>query len=532
MDFKNLNIAQYFIEKQYLEHKNLESLQQQAQAQNISLTRHLLNNKIISDHVIAKLLSQYFNLTFLDLDNIEINSIPQTLLVENILRNYNLLPFMEENKIVHIATDDPSDYAAIKAVKFYFEQPIKLFIVESEKLITYIKLILQKTDHQQLTTYFSLENTTTTKHADDDTPVIQWINRIILQAIQSKSSDLHFEPYEDCYRIRYRKDGILYEVDSPPLILATRIASRIKVMANLDISEKRLPQDGRFSLHNMDCRVSICPTMFGEKIVIRLLNSTNKITTIDALEFNPLQKKIFLNAITRPQGMILVTGPTGSGKTLTLYTALNYLNTTEKNIFTVEDPVEIYMRGINQVQINSLIGRTFTEMLRTFLRQDPDIIMIGEIRDLETADIAMKASQTGHLVFSTVHTNNTSQTLTRLMNMGVNTFHLSSSINLIIAQRLVRRLCSFCKKIINKTYVANGCHHCTNGYNGRIAIFEMMPISNTLQSMILAQATSIELFNQAKIEGMKTLYEDALNKVNAGITSLDEINRVVMNELC
>ena len=526
-----MGIAQYFIDNNSLNYDQILQYQQLAQTKKISLIRCLLDQHIIPSKTMAKLISEYFNLPFLDLDLINLNTIPEWLLMENILRQYKILPLFELDQKIHIAIDDPSNYEAIQSVKFHLNKPILLFVVEDYKLDAYLKIILQRKDHHHLTNYFAKNHSENHDNylTDNDAPVIQWINRIILQAIEHGASDIHFEPYECLYRIRYRQDGILHEVDSPPLSLSTRIASRIKIMANLDISEQRLPQDGRFSLHKMDCRVSICPTVFGEKIVIRLLNNSHLLAQIDTLALNSNQKTLFLNAIQRPQGMILVTGPTGSGKTLTLYSALNYLNIAEKNIFTAEDPVEIYMQGINQVQIDTSIGRDFPEILRAFLRQDPDIIMIGEMRDLKTADIAIKASQTGHLVLSTLHTNSTSQTLTRLLNMGVNNFHLAHSINLIIAQRLVRKLCDACKQLVNQTiYQAQGCEQCIQGYRGRIAIFEIMPISNQLQSMILSSASSADLLQQAKKEGMQTLYEDGVAKIHAGITTWDEINRVAM----
>ncbi|RMD70095.1 MAG: type IV-A pilus assembly ATPase PilB, partial [Gammaproteobacteria bacterium] len=342
-----------------------------------------------------------------------------------------------------------------------------------------------------------------------DAPIVRYVNKILIDAIKRGASDIHFEPYEKLCRVRYRIDGVLYEVATPPVTLSDRLVARVKVMANLDISERRIPQDGRIKLrlsrsHAIDFRVNTCPTLFGEKVVLRILDPSSAQIGIDALGFEPDQKETFLQYIHRPQGMILVTGPTGSGKTVTLYTALNILNTPEKNISTAEDPVEIYVNGINQVHINPKVGLTFAEALRAFLRQDPDIIMVGEVRDLETADIAIKAAQTGHLVLSTLHTNDAPQTLTRLVNMGVPPYNIAASVNLIIAQRLARKLCNHCKLPLRipreellregfheeevdkiKIYRPVGCDQCTHGYKGRTGIFQVMPVSETMGRIIM-----------------------------------------------
>ena len=373
------------------------------------------------------------------------------------------------------------------------------------------------------------ERTSTHTPSMDDFSIINIVDKIIHAAIQCNASDIHFEPYEQHYRIRFRQDGILTTYPPPPAHLSARIAARVKIMANLDISERRLPQDGRFSMNHHDTpihfRVSTCPTVHGEKIVLRLLDTRVGASSIDALGFSDDQKTYFLNAITQPQGMILVTGPTGSGKTMTLYSAINHLNTAERNISTVEDPVEIQVPGINQVQINPKSGLTFASILRAFLRQDPDVIMLGEIRDLETAEIAIKAAQTGHLVLSTLHTNSASETLSRLMSMGVATFNMMSALRLIIAQRLLRRLCDACKIPHQGIYKAQGCPSCSQGYLGRIVIAEMMPISTT---HVFAKSPH-DILKQAQAAGMKTLYQAGLEKINHGLTTLEELHRVLVS---
>jgi type IV pilus assembly protein PilB len=370
--------------------------------------------------------------------------------------------------------------------------------------------------------------------ADNDFPIINFVNNIIKEGIERNASDLHFEPYETTYRIRMRIDGVLYGVNQPDVMLAPRLTARIKIMAALDISEKRLPQDGRCKLEltpqqSISLRISTCPTLFGEKVVLRLLDVQTTQLGVEQLGFSSRQQQIFLENIYKQQGMILVTGPTGSGKTMTLYTALQLLNNTEKNISSAEDPVEIYLPGINQVQINNKTGLTFATALRAFLRQDPDIIMLGEIRDHETAEIAVKAAQTGHLVLSTLHTNSATETLNRLASIGIESFNIATSINLVIAQRLLRRLCSHCKvPHVNDSrfYEASGCNYCTAGYHGRIGIFEMLPISAAISKIILEQGSAQDIEQQAVKEGLITLRSAALNLAETGVTSLTEVNRV------
>ena len=384
----------------------------------------------------------------------------------------------------------------------------------------------------------------------EEAPIVSFINKILLDAVEKGISDIHFEPYEKSYRIRFRKDGLLSLKDSPPIALAPRIAARLKVMSHLDIAEKRLPQDGRFQITHpqkktLDFRISTCPTAFGEKVVVRLLHPQGLLNNIKSLGMTPWQHTHFLTALHHPQGMILVTGPTGSGKTVTLYTALAQLNTIEKNISTAEDPIEIKMPGINQVNVNPQSGLTFAKLLRSFLRQDPDIIMVGEIRDEETADIAMKAAQTGHLVLTTLHTNSATETLVRLMDMGIPAFLVAHSVSIIIAQRLIRQLCDHCKvpdhDISNEQrvawglsetetlYQAHGCEQCHDGYCGRIGIFEVLPMSNKLRRLLLAEQNADVLLMQAQQDGMRTIHQHALEKMKEGITSRNEISRVTVS---
>ncbi len=439
---------------------------------------------------------------------------------------------------------------------------IEAIVVEEEKLVRAIESSLEANDTSMSDLLDAdLDNLDISsedpdahrKEGDldvDDAPVVRFVNKMLLDAINCGASDIHFEPYEKTFRVRLRQDGILREVSSPPINIASRLTARIKVMSRMNIAERRVPQDGRIKMklsrnRSIDFRVNTCPTLYGEKVVLRILDPTSAQLGIEALGFDPVQKQMFETALKKPYGMILVTGPTGSGKTVSLYTGLNMLNSEGVNISTAEDPVEIQVPGINQVNVNVKTGLTFASALRAFLRQDPDIVMVGEIRDLETAEIAVKAAQTGHLVLSTLHTNDAPQTLTRLANMGIPPFNIASSVILIMAQRLARRLCEHCKvvddlpkealieegfdedELDNLTiYKAVGCDRCTNGYKGRVGIFQIMPISSAMEKLVMEGGNSLELEAQSKAEGILTLREAGLNKVRAGITSLEDINRV------
>jgi type IV pilus assembly protein PilB len=454
-------------------------------------------------------------------------------------------------------------------VKFATGYSVEAIVVEENKLAKVVAQVLEQVDTAMPELGqddFEMESLDVTAGEDamagdvgegadvDDAPIVRFVNKVMLDAIRRGASDIHFEPYERIYRIRFRLDGVLKEVAAPPVVLSGKLAARLKVMSRLDIAERRVPQDGRIKMRisknrAIDFRVSTCPTLFGEKVVMRILDASSAMLGIDALGYEAFQKALYMEALSRPHGMILVTGPTGSGKTVSLYTGLNILNTENSNISTAEDPVEIMLTGVNQVNINPKVGLTFAGALRAFLRQDPDIIMVGEIRDLETAEIALKAAQTGHLVLSTLHTNDAPKTLTRLMDMGVKPYAIATSISLIIAQRLARRLCTNCKtplkipaealakegfepdEIANGLQVFGpvGCTQCTDGYKGRVGIYEVMPVSEEIGRVIMEGGSAITIADQAAQEGVWNLRQSGLNKIRSGLTSLDEINRVTVD---
>ena len=515
-----------------------------------------VNNRQFQNDV-ASGFSQRFGLPLRELDRVSLDSLPLSLIHEKLITRLRVIPLYKQHSQLFIATDEPLNQASLKEIQFHTGMSVHPIIIEKDTLNSFIKRLLNAQESQGLETCFK-----TTKTLDeieytseiDDAPIVKFVNRILMEAINKNVSDIHFEPYEHEFRIRYRLDGLLYQTSSHSISLAPRITARIKIMANLDISERRVPQDGRFKIplsseKSMNFRVNTCPTMSGEKIVVRILNPEATNLGIEALGFNAWQQHTFLRHIHRPQGLILVTGPTGSGKTATLYSALNSLNTIDVNISTVEDPVEIKLCGINQVNINPKAGLDFSNALRSFLRQDPDIIMVGEIRDVETAEIALKAAQTGHLVLSTLHTNSAAQTLTRLLNMGIPSFNIANSVSLIIAQRLVRRLCDACKLIRNDTtpnslielgfssadaltlqfYKAVGCHQCTHGYRGRMGLFEVLPMSKSLGQLIMSGGNSLDIQKLAIADGMRTIYQSGLEKIKAGLTTIEEINRVTMD---
>jgi type IV pilus assembly protein PilB len=560
-------LSQLLIQENLLDKEKAINYQKAAETNKLSLIQYLVSKKIIESLPIAIAIAKNFGLSIIDLDSIDVELLPIALVNEKLIRRHTLVPLFHRGTFLYVAADDPSKQTAIKEIQFHTGLTIIPIVVESDKLTNLIDHLLNQKENQGLSDYFEesqeiedLEfsgeeekESDTPDVTKDDAPVVKFVNRILVDAIKRGVSDIHFEPYDKEYRIRYRQDGLLNEVASPPSGLSARIAARLKIMSNLDISERRIPQDGRFKMklsrtRSIDFRVSSCPTVAGEKIVMRILDPGSTKLGIEALGFSPQQEKHFLHAIERPQGMILVTGPTGSGKTVTLYTALNILNTIEKNISTAEDPVEIKVSGINQVNINPKAGLTFSGALRAFLRQDPDIIMVGEVRDLETAEIAIKAAQTGHLVLSTLHTNSAAETLTRLVNMGVPSFNIASSVSLIVAQRLVRRLCETCKAIRDdmtqqslielgfdestassmKTYKAVGCDQCSNGYRGRFGLFEVLPMSKKLGQMIMSGGTSLDILKQAQEEGMLTVYQAGLEKIKEGSTTIEEVNRVTI----
>ncbi|WP_024612466.1 type IV-A pilus assembly ATPase PilB [Pseudoalteromonas sp. TB64] len=501
-----------------------------------------------------------FRVPYFDLRDFDPARIPPDLIKEKLIRKHHILPLVQKGRKIYIAASDPTDYGAFENFEFSTGFSCEVVVVDYIQLDNKIEQLLDATGSLDLSDdefqefadldSESQKDSMPTEDEKDDAPIIVYINKILMDAIKKGASDLHFEPYEHKYRIRFRIDGILHEVASPPNTLATKLSARIKVMSRLDIAEKRKPQDGRIKLKiterkSIDFRVSTMPTLWGEKIVMRILDSSSAMLGIDVLGYEPEQKKLYMDALSQPQGMILVTGPTGSGKTVSLYTGLNILNQPERNISTAEDPVEINLEGVNQVQINIKADMTFANALRAFLRQDPDVVMVGEIRDLETAEISIKAAQTGHLVLSTLHTNSAPETITRLLNMGVPAYNVASSISLIIAQRLARRLCSKCKapeilpdeeltrqgfseqQISEMTlYTPKGCDSCTDGYKGRVGIYEVMQITPEIAQIIMRGGNSLEIADVSLKAGFNNLRLSGIRKAAEGVTSLAEINRV------
>ncbi|WP_115719975.1 type IV-A pilus assembly ATPase PilB [Gallaecimonas mangrovi] len=510
-------------------------------------------------------LSEQYGLPVFDLTKFDLDSIPSTLLNEQLIQKHSVLPLFKRQNRIFIATADPSNQAALEDFRFNLRLPTEPVLVNADELAKGIDKLLEKATgaldigdvNDSELADLAVEDSEdrepelATSSKDDDAPIVIYINKLLMDAIRKGASDLHFEPYEKTYRVRFRIDGILHEIAAPPVSVANRLSARIKVMSKLDIAERRIPQDGRIKLRlsrkkAIDFRVSTLPTLWGEKVVMRILDSSSAQLGIDMLGYEPEQKRLYLEALHKPQGMILVTGPTGSGKTVSLYTGLNILNTEERNISTAEDPVEINLPGVNQVQIHTKAGMTFASALRAFLRQDPDIIMVGEIRDLETAEISIKAAQTGHLVLSTLHTNSASETLTRLVNMGVPPYNIASSVTLVIAQRLGRRLCPVCKQpehlpkdeLLRQGFTPRqidegftlyrpvGCSECTGGYKGRVGIYETMPMTEALAKIIMEGGNSLDIAAQAQREGIKNLRQTGLEKARQGVTSLAEVNRV------
>jgi type IV pilus assembly protein PilB len=511
---------------------------------------------------VATFASGEFGLPLLDLAAFDSELLAKDIISNDLVEKHRVLPLLKRGNRLFIAQSDPSNITAIDEIKFNTGMNVEPVLVEENKLAAMVEKFISAEestfadfDDEDLDLDLDIENPADTHKNEepgtgDDAPIVRFVNKMLLDAIKSGSSDIHFEPYEKRYRVRYRTDGILHEVSSPPVNLSGKIAARLKVMSQMDISERRMPQDGRIKMKisknkAIDFRVNSLPTLWGEKLVLRILDPSSAKMGIDALGYEEEQKALYMEALAQPQGMILVTGPTGSGKTVSLYTGLNILNTEETNISTAEDPVEINLEGINQVNVNHKVGLDFSEALRSFLRQDPDIIMVGEIRDLDTASIAIKAAQTGHLVLSTLHTNSAPETLTRLANMGVPSFNIATSVNLIIAQRLGRILCSACKQpadipkqvlldngmseelIANgQFFQAKGCDLCNKGYKGRVGIYEVVKITPALSRIIMDDGNSLEIAAVAKAEGFNNLRTSALQKVAQGVTSLEEANRV------
>ncbi|MDH4573551.1 type IV-A pilus assembly ATPase PilB [Salinicola acroporae] len=559
-------LAQRFIEQGLISAEACEQAFREAAERQLTLLEFLVREGKVDARQASVLAAREYGLPFLDLKQIDWDQLPVIEPVaDKVIRRFQVLPLARDHRRLTVAIAFPATLASLDELQFTTGLAIEGVLVPFDQLERALAKRYQNHETSGMlealgeasealtldTSEADLENEAAAfDKGGDDEPVVRFVNKILRDAIHRGASDIHFEPYESSYRIRFRVDGMLVEIARPPLNLRTRLAARLKVMARLDISERRLPQDGAMKIRldakrAMDFRVNTLPTVFGEKIVLRLLDAETASFGIDALGFAPDQRRLFEAALAEPQGMILVTGPTGSGKTVTLYTGINLLNTEERNISTAEDPVELKVAGINQVNVQPRIGLDFASALRAFLRQDPDVVMVGEIRDLETAEIAVKAAQTGHLVLSTLHTNSAAETLTRLRNMGVASFNIASSVSLIIAQRLARLLCPRCKtpaeipaEVLHREGVpaerlagatlfrAVGCDHCTLGYKGRIGIYEVVPVSEAMSQMIMADSHALELARAARDAGHAGLRQSGLDKVLQGLTSLEEINRV------
>ena len=533
-----------------------------AKKANQDIVPYLIHNLKISSLTIAETIALEFGEPIFDLSVYNTDMLAKDGIDEKIIIKHRVLPIFNRGNLLYVATSNPTNIDAIDAIRFNSKMNVEAVIVEFDKLDKLIEnlfadsgsfefgdddfdLDVEEVDPNQ-------ENSKDEDPTGDESPIVKYINKLLVDAIRMGASDLHFEPYEKSYRVRYRVDGVLRQIATPPLQLANRLASRLKVMSQMDISEKRVPQDGRIKLKisktkAIDFRVNSLPTLFGEKLVLRILDPSSAMLGIDALGYEPDQKELFMDALDKPQGMLLITGPTGSGKTVSLYTGLNILNREDTNISTAEDPVEINLEGINQVNVNNKIGLTFSAALKSFLRQDPDIVMVGEIRDLETAEIAIKAAQTGHMVMSTLHTNSAPETLTRLRNMGVQSFNIATSVNLVIAQRLARRLCSHCKTPADipeqsllelgfttedlanpetKIYQPVGCSECREGYKGRVGIYEVMKVTPEISKIIMEDGNALQIAEASDKAGFRNLRRSGLLKVMQGVTSLQGVNRV------
>lgn len=556
-------LARRFVEDGLLDEATAKDAFIQASQNRIPLITYLTQNKLADSSRLAFSAAMEFGVSVLDLTSFLPEMMPEGVVDDKLVRKHNALPLYKRGNRLFIAVSDPTNIQALDEIKFNTGLSTDAILVDDAKLREAIDKYLESQDSSMGDLDDADLEGVETESGDqdddsavdtndvDDAPIVKYVNKMLLDAIRGGASDVHFEPYEKTYRVRYRTDGILKEMSRPSIKLAPKISARVKIMAQLDISERRVPQDGRIKMKlsktkAIDFRVNTLPTLWGEKIVLRILDPSQAKLGIDALGYEEDQKKLYMDALAQPQGMILVTGPTGSGKTVSLYTGLNILNTADINISTAEDPAEINLEGINQVNVNNRVGLGFAEALRAFLRQDPDVIMVGEIRDLETANIAIKAAQTGHLVLSTLHTNSAAETLTRMMNMGVPAFNIATSVSLIVAQRLGRRLCSACKQPGDvpkdvlltegftqeqidtgfKLYHPKGCDKCNGGYKGRVGIYEVVKVTETLASMIMEEASSIKIAKQAEAEGFRNLRHSALLKVMEGVTSLEEANRV------
>ena len=546
--------------------EEVQKASEAARKEKMPLVAYIVSKELADSRAIAVAASHEFGVPLLDLDAIEIDLDCLRAVDQKLLNKHRVLPLMRRGQRLFLGISDPTNLQAIDDVKFQTSLRVDPVIVEQAKLEERITRALEAVDTSMSALDdddFDLENLDVTGGDDDqdedtsdeiaDAPVVRFVNKVLLDAIKRGASDIHFEPYEKVFRVRTRLDGILSEVASPPVALANKVCARLKVMSRMDIAERRVPQDGRIKMRlsknrAIDFRVNTCPTLYGEKVVLRILDPASANIGIDALGYEEHQKNLYLKHLAKPYGMILVTGPTGSGKTVSLYTGLGILNTEYRNISTAEDPAEINMPGVNQVNVNPKVGLTFASALKAFLRQDPDVIMVGEIRDLETAEIAIKAAQTGHLVLSTLHTNDAPRTLSRLVDMGVKPYAIATSVSLIIAQRLARKLCDNCKEVRDvprealekEGFTAEdmdagltifgpvGCKSCNEGYKGRLGIFQVMEVSETMGRIIMEGGNAIQIADQAIVEGVIDLRRAGLNKIMEGLTSLEEINRVTI----
>ena len=558
------------VDDHLIEAQDLEAATSSAKTAKISLVQYLCEKNLVSDRAIGNSAAKKFGIPIYALEHHNPDSVPKDLIDNKLLKKHKVMPLVQRGNRLFVAIADPTDHRALNEIQFQtgvaVEPVLALYSRITEALDQWLEDNADKDMGEVLGTLDDVhlddldmeaidedDKGSSDTGSEDEAPIVRFINKMLIDAIKLGASDIHFEPYEKSYRVRFRVDGILREMAKPPPNLAQRLAARLKVMSRMDISERRIPQDGRVKLKlsknkSIDFRVNTLPLQFGEKIVLRILDASSAKLGIDALGYEEDQKAMYMDALARPQGMILVTRPAGSGKTVSLYTGLNILNTAERNISTAEDPIEINMDGINQTQINMRVGLSFTEALRAFLRQDPDIVMVAEIRDLETAEIAIKAAQTGHLVLSTLHTNSAPETLTRLLNMGVPSFNVATSVNLIIAKRLGRKLCSLCREpfddipdnvltekgfddigIDNKDFTifkAVGCAQCTNGYKGRVGVYETLKISPAISKIIMEGGSSLNILEAALGEGFRTLRISALCKAARGQISIEEANRI------
>jgi type IV pilus assembly protein PilB len=560
-------LARRLIQDGLLTEQDALQASEEALRQKSNFVAYLVARRLASARDVAHIASQEFGVPLIDIDAVEVEREVLKLVDEKLISKHHALPIFRRGNRLFLAVSDPTNVQALDEIKFHAGMSTEAILVEEDKLSRTIEKALEADesnlhdlandddfgDLEGLEIGEDQREEEVLSAEVDDAPVVKFVHKIMLDAIRRGASDIHFEPYEKYYRVRLRMDGVLREVTKPPLALATKIAARIKVMSRLDVSERRVPQDGRIKLKlskskAIDFRVSTCPTLWGEKVVMRILDPSSAFLGIDMLGYEEDQRRIFLDQVMKPYGMFLVTGPTGSGKTVSLYTGVGILNTADRNISTVEDPVEINLPGVNQVQVDERSGMTFAKALRAFLRQDPDVILVGEIRDLETGSIAVKAAQTGHMVLSTLHTNDAPQTLTRLIDMGIQPYGVATAVNVIIAQRLARRLCPHCKAPVDipkegllsegfteedvdsgvSLYRAVGCERCNEGYKGRVGIFQVMPISDEMRRLIMEGRNAIDLADQSRREGIRDIRQSALLKVKSGVTSIEEIKRVTL----